>query len=120
MLYNQDEYQLFRDELNGGSIGTIWSAMRADNFDKIHLSFDEKKEYFFELLQKLLEEGIIKLANRSVFLDGTIEEQIARYKLAFPKTEAEWKARGEDLWFYEEDCPGGVVWVHDSGYLDWT
>ena len=67
-----------------------------------------------------MQEGRIKNGKHGQLLEGTIEEQIARYKLAFPKTEGEWRARGEDLWFYEEDCPGGVVWVHESGYLDWT
>ncbi|MBC4040336.1 DUF596 domain-containing protein [Klebsiella pneumoniae] len=32
----------------------------------------------------------------------------------------EWETRGEHLWFYEDDCPGGIVWIHDSGYEDWT
>lgn len=60
------------------------------------------------------------LGKHGKFLEGSIEDQIARYQLAFPKTEDDWKARGEDIWFYEEYCPGGVVWVHESGYLDWT
>ncbi|WP_145594086.1 DUF596 domain-containing protein [Yersinia aleksiciae] len=120
MLYSHDEYKLFQDELEGGSIGTLWSAMRADNFGKDDLSFNDKKAYFFELLQRLMQDGKIKLAKHGVFLGGTIEEQIARYKAAFPKTEQEWKARAEDVWFFDEDCPGGIVWVHDNGDLDWT
>ena len=32
MLYSDDEYKLFAEELEGSSMGTVWSAMRADNF----------------------------------------------------------------------------------------
>ncbi|CAI0776510.1 Uncharacterised protein [Serratia proteamaculans] len=34
MLYSDEEYKVFSDELEGTSIGTVWSAMRADNFEK--------------------------------------------------------------------------------------
>ncbi|CNK13666.1 Uncharacterized protein conserved in bacteria [Yersinia mollaretii] len=117
MLYSHDEYKLFQDELEGGSIGTLWSAMRADNFGKDDLSFNDKKAYFFELLQRLMQDGKIKLAKHGVFLDGTIEEQIARYKAAFPDNEDKLV---HGLWFTFDESPGGIVWVHDNGDLDWT
>ncbi|MDE4643036.1 DUF596 domain-containing protein, partial [Klebsiella variicola] len=24
------------------------------------------------------------------------------------------------FWFLTEKCPGGIVWIHDNGYEDWT
>ncbi|HGM6672371.1 TPA: DUF596 domain-containing protein [Serratia marcescens] len=26
----------------------------------------------------------------------------------------------DGFWFLTEECPGGIVWIHDSGYEDWT
>lgn len=46
MLYSDEEYKLFSDELEGTSIGTVWSAMRADNFEKAAMSYEEKKLIF--------------------------------------------------------------------------
>ncbi len=42
MLYNDEEYKLFSYELEGTSIGTVWSAMRADNFEKAVMSYEER------------------------------------------------------------------------------
>ncbi|MFC3393737.1 DUF596 domain-containing protein [Brenneria rubrifaciens] len=67
-----------------------------------------------------MDRGWLKLANHGVFLEGTIKEQIARFKDAFPKTEEEWKAKHKEVWFFLDECPGGAVWVLDDGYLDWT
>ncbi|MGN7974808.1 hypothetical protein HL670_01149 [Serratia plymuthica] len=120
MLYSDDKYKLFSEELEGSSIGTVWSAMRADNFDRETLSYEEKVAYFLEIIQLLMKDGKIKLGKHGQFLEGNIEDQVTRYKAAFPKTEEEWKAKNEDIWFYHEDCPGGIVWIHDSGYEDWT
>ncbi|AJZ89597.1 hypothetical protein VW41_11415 [Klebsiella michiganensis] len=120
MLYNDEEYKLFSEELEGCSIGTVWSAMRADNFNMETMNHDEKSAYFFELLKRLMEEGKIKFGKHGEFLQGSIEDQIALFKTAFPKTENEWKAKIEDIWFYEEECPGGIVWIHENGHEDWT
>ncbi|MEB7600594.1 DUF596 domain-containing protein [Raoultella terrigena] len=24
------------------------------------------------------------------------------------------------MWFTFEECPGGIVWIHENGYEDWT
>ncbi|MGE0970614.1 DUF596 domain-containing protein [Klebsiella sp. WOUb02] len=84
------------------------------------MTYEERKSYFFELLGRFLDEGKIRIGKHGKFLDGSIDEQISRYKIAFPKTEDEWKKKNEEIWFYEEDCPGGIVWIHENGYEDWT
>ncbi|HGE8283597.1 TPA: DUF596 domain-containing protein [Serratia marcescens] len=119
MLYSDEQYKLFREELDGASIGTVWSAMRADNFDRNTLSYEEKKNYFFDLIHHLMAEGRVRLGKHGQFLEGDIEEQVTHYKAVFPKTEEEWE-KNEDIWFYEEECPGGLVWIHEDGYQDWT
>ncbi|QJW54290.1 hypothetical protein HL670_01158 [Serratia plymuthica] len=45
MLYSDEEYELFSQELDGSSIGTIWSAMIPENFNG-KISYDEKKDIF--------------------------------------------------------------------------
>lgn len=91
MLYSDEQYKLFREELDGASIGTVWSAMRADNFDRNTLSYEEKKNYFFDLIHHLMAEGRVRLGKHGQFLEGDIEEQVTHYKAVFPKTEEEWK-----------------------------
>ncbi|WP_145577612.1 DUF596 domain-containing protein [Yersinia mollaretii] len=120
MYIGNDEYIEYKNALEGHSIGALWYVTPPDEYCGKEFTFEQRKDFFFMLLHLLMQDGRIKLAKHGVFLDGTIEEQIARYKAAFPKTEQEWKARAEDVWFFDEDCPGGIVWVHDNGYLDWT
>ena len=120
MNIDNNEYVEYRDALEGGSITTVWSVSPPDEFVDKEFTFLLRKEFFLLFLQLLMQEGKIKIGKHGKLLEGTIEDQIAVYRLVFPKTEDEWKARGEDLWFYEEDCPGGIVWVSESGYLDWT
>nr|WP_255523039.1 DUF596 domain-containing protein [Xenorhabdus sp. PB62.4] len=91
--------------------------MTAGNLGKAYLSFEERQGYFFEFLERLLKDGKIKLAKHGVFLEGTIDEQLARLRAAFPETEEELY---NGLWFVFEECPGGIVWVSDNGELYWT
>lgn len=121
MLFNDKEYKLFTEELEGSSVGTIWSAMRPDNFHKEELSYEERKEYFLEFIQRLMQEDKIKLATRGKFLEGCIDDQVILYRDTFPKTQEEMDDGAFDgFWFLTEKCPGGIVWVHENGYLDWT
>lgn len=121
MLYSDEQYKLFSHELEGDSVGTMWSAMIAENFEKAAMSYDEKKEYFLELLHRLMQDGKIKLANKDKFLEGSVAEQIALYRENFPKNQEEMDAYDIDgFWFLTEKCPGGIVWIHESGYEDWT
>ncbi|MBH1929736.1 DUF596 domain-containing protein [Serratia rubidaea] len=121
MLYSEEEYKLFRDELEGSSIGTLWSAMRGDNFGKKDFSYEDKCDYFLELLHRLLLEGKVKLGNHGEFLHGSVEEQILLFRKRFPNTQDEMDAGAFDgCWFLTEKCPGGIVWIHENGYQDWT
>lgn len=108
--------------LEGMSIGALWEVSCPDeDIWNDGFPFEEKKEYFFAFLQRLLEDGKIKLASRGKFLEGSIAEQIALYRQKFPKYQEEMDAGAFDgFWFLTEKCPGGIVWIHESGYEDWT
>ncbi|MBK5144773.1 DUF596 domain-containing protein [Budviciaceae bacterium BWR-B9] len=79
--------------------------------------FLKRKAIFFWFLEKLLKAGRIKLAKHGSFLKGTVSEQVKCFKLSFPKTEEEIE---NGLWFFDESCPGGAVWILEDGYLEWT
>ncbi|WP_175413709.1 DUF596 domain-containing protein [Brenneria rubrifaciens] len=120
-MISEELYQERARALEGMSLAAVWDVCcpNADIWNN-KFPFEERKAFFFEFLQRLMEDGKVRLAKHDKFLEGSIEEQIERYKQAFPKTEEEWKAKNEDVWFFLEECPGGAVWVLDDGYLDWT
>ncbi|PHM63330.1 DUF596 domain-containing protein [Xenorhabdus ishibashii] len=117
MLFSVSQYKLFLEALEGSSPGTVWSAMSAKNFGKPDFSYKDKQDYFLEFLELLLKNGRIKLAKHGEFLAGTIDEQLTRFRVAFPETEEELY---DGLWFVFEECPGGIVWILESGELYWT
>ncbi|EOA1953219.1 DUF596 domain-containing protein, partial [Escherichia coli] len=49
--------------------------------------------------------------------EGSVEEQVERFRQAFPKTEEEME---DGIWFFDESCPGGAVWGLEDGSLEWT
>ncbi|MGX9867181.1 DUF596 domain-containing protein [Enterobacter mori] len=80
-------------------------------------SFDDRREIFLWALTRLLKEGRLRLAKHGQFLDGTIEEQVELFREALPRTEAE---LDDGIWFFDEECPAGAVWVEPDGSLYWT
>lgn len=46
MLYSDKEYELFSQELDGSSVGTIWSAMIPENFNGKKYRMMKKKDIF--------------------------------------------------------------------------
>lgn len=47
--------------------------------------------------------------------------QIIHYPSVFPKDQKEMEDCAFDgFWFLTDKCPGGVVWIHENGYEDWT
>ena len=117
MLYNKEKYNLLAQAFEDSSISTIWSAIVSENFEDIELSYEERIDIFLKLIKCLLSEGRVKLGKHDKFLDGTIEEQIERYRKALPTCEEDLYS---GLWFTFEECPGGIVWIHGDGYEYWT
>lgn len=106
MLYNKENYDLLAQKLEDSSISTIWSAIVSENFEGIELSYEDRIDIFLKLIKYLISEGRVKLGKHDKFLDGTIEEQIGRYRKALPTCE---EGLYSGLWFTFEECPGGIV-----------
>lgn len=111
-------YEERAQSLEGMSIMALWGvSCPNDQIWNDEFPFEEKRNYFFSFLREFMERGKIKLANHGEFLDGTIDEQINLFINAFPENE---EGLVHGLWFTFDECPGGIVWVHENGYLDWT
>ncbi|KAB1496636.1 DUF596 domain-containing protein [Serratia proteamaculans] len=68
-----------------------------------------------------MQDGKINLASRGEFWEGSVADQITLYCENFPENQEEMDADAFDgFWFLTEECPAGIVWIHDSGYEDWT
>jgi len=98
----------------GQELPAFWAYLRADFVD-----FGDRREAFLWILRRLLEEQRVELVNLQTHeaLAGTIDQQIIRFKAAFPKNEEE---MNNGIWFFTEACPGGAAWrpsatVNSSG-----
>lgn len=100
------------DYIQDHALSWLWSPA-----ERVGSDFDEQRELFLWLIERLLREGRIKLHKNGVFLESSIEEQVDLFRRAFPISEA---ASGyEDFywWFFDDECPAGVAWRQpDGGY----
>lgn len=92
------------------SLRGIWSQLGYDLPE-----FSERKELFLHVLDRLLREERIKLHKNGVFLQGKIEDQVARFRRAFPQTAAASGYEDFGWWFFDDDCPAGVAWRTPAG-----
>ena len=109
---------------NGRALDVLWDAWQGSETQ----SFDQRRDIFLWILERLLKEGRIKLHKNGAFLESPIEVQIASFKQAFPKNEkdahqtafntAEPQCRPSTaigLWYFLDDCPAGVAWKQEDG-----
>lgn len=101
----------------GRNLGTVFSYSEPAEPPPADFTFSDRKKIFLWVLECLLKEGRIKLAKNGKFLEGTVEEQLERFRQALPKTEEEME---DGIWFFDESCPGGAVWVLKDGSFEWT
>lgn len=113
---SEKEYQELADAAQGQTLDSVlcYSAPEQIPAD---FAFEDRKEIFLWALSRLLNDGRIKLAKHGKFLTGSVEVQVERFRKALPKTEAE---MDDGLWFFDDRCPGGVVWVLPNGSLEWA
>ena len=102
---SEREYKELTDAAEGQTLDAILCYSVPD-IHPAEFSFADRREIFFWALTRLLKEGRIKLA-----------KQVERFRQAFPKTEEEME---DGIWFFDESCPGGAVWVLEDGSLEWT
>lgn len=116
-MLTDKEYKETADAAECQALSGLWNYSIPDNVDPKNFTFEQRKGIFFYLLERLLNDGRIKLAKNGVFLTGSTNEQIDSFRKAFPKNEDEME---DDLWFFDEKCPGGAVWVLHDGSFEWT
>ncbi|WP_080172155.1 DUF596 domain-containing protein [Salmonella enterica] len=116
-MLTEYEYRETADASEMQALSGLWAYSIPDHVDSAVFSFDERKKLFFWIFERLLKEGRIKLAKHGKFLEGSVDEQVERFRQAFPKTEEEME---DGIWFFDESCPGGAVWVLEDGSLEWT
>ena len=116
-MLTENEYRETADASEMQALRGLWAYSIPDHVDSAVFSFDERKKLFFWIFERLLKEGRIKLAKHGKFLEGSVDEQVERFRQAFPKTEEEME---DGIWFFDESCPGGAVWVLEDGSLEWT
>ncbi len=105
------DYAGLNEALKGRNLQALWWATEAFSADYV-----SRVEVFFSVLERLLREKI-RLAKHGNFLEGSVDEQVERFRRAFPLTEPEME---DGIWFFDEACPGGAVWVLEDGSLEWT
>lgn len=120
MKITNEEYLEYKNALEGHSMNAIWHVTPPECYGG-ELNFNQRKTFFFQLLQMLLDDGKIRLASHGRYLQGSATEQISLFKKKFPKNQEEMEEGAFDgFWFLTEQCPGGIVWIHENGYEDWT
>ncbi|WEJ90906.1 MAG: DUF596 domain-containing protein [Klebsiella huaxiensis] len=110
------EYKELADAAEGQTLEAILFYAIPDDIPA-GFSFEDRKEIFLWSLEKLLSDGRLKLAKHGQFLRGSTEQQVDLFRKALPKSE---KEINDGLWFFDEDCPGGAVWVLSDGSLQWS
>ncbi|TNV90307.1 DUF596 domain-containing protein, partial [Xylella fastidiosa] len=76
-------------------------------------SFEERKKDFLFLVEKLLDEGKLKLGNRKteLIIDGTTAELVEMFRKSFPASDEEML---EGAWLVAEECPAVAVWLFEG------
>ncbi|KQH72836.1 DUF596 domain-containing protein [Xylella fastidiosa subsp. sandyi] len=92
-------------------------------------SFEERKNDFFFLVGKLLDDERLKICNtKGEFINGTTEELVEMFRSSFPASDEQIDIEGAPgLWFVLKNaCPFLAVWVfkgegeNGEDYYEWT
>lgn len=102
----------------GLSMGVIWQHMAVE-LSGVSVDYKKRAETFFSLVEWLMSEGHLKLAHDGVFLQGSIQDQLAALKGTWPDNPGEDDLDGFGFWFLTE-APAGAVWIDSDGTEFWT
>ncbi|WP_175239579.1 DUF596 domain-containing protein [Achromobacter deleyi] len=106
------------DSSRGLSMAAIWQHLGVAVGGPT-VPYEVRVTYFFEILDKLLREGLIKFARNDVCLSGDINSQIEEIRQALPCNPDEDDLDGFGCWFLIS-APAGVVWIFENGFEQWT
>lgn len=122
MMKNINEiYSLVINSSYGLSMGAIWQHISVECAE-LPDNYSFRKETFFAILTRLLNEKKIKLAANGLFLSGTIEQQVHILESAWPPYPNDDEDDDLDeygMWFLVK-APAGVVWLAPDGKELWT
>lgn len=116
-----DIYSSIIKSCYGLSLGTLWQHISVECAD-VPDNYSFRKEVFFVILNRLLNEKKIKLAENGVFVSGTVEQQIQLLQAAWPLSPSEDEDDDLDeygMWFLVK-APAGIVWLTPDGKELWT
>ena len=117
-MNDEELYNEFIEYNFGFSIGGIWDFV-CDTYSEE--SYKERIARFSFTLNKAMDSGILKLADEGIFLEGSINEQVQRFKENFPEKEEEMYEFSFGLDVYGKLwAPGGGVWICENGKKIWT
>lgn len=101
----------------GYSMGSLWQSLNVD-VSTLDVSFEARTELFFVFLHEQMSEGAMRLALDGVFLGGSIDEQLAQLKEAWPSADS--GSEDEMYFWFLAEAPAGVVWIDPDGTETWA
>jgi hypothetical protein len=105
-MISQERYEFIVAHVTDMELDALWAYVVDDG-----KMFTERRDIFFYVLEKMLNEGRIKLVTlwTGTSLSGSVSEQLKLYRHAFPKNDVE---MDHGLWFLKKElCPGGARWI---------
>lgn len=104
-MISQQRYEFVTDRIEDMELDALWLYTEDDAEN-----FEERREVFFFILKRLLEEGRVKLLEvwAGPEWPGSIGEQIERLWQVFPQDEGTME---DGKWFFKA-CPVGSAWQH--------
>ena len=113
MMSDDELYSDVIESCFGFSIDGIWEDLL---YNHTYLMYKDRIEKFIFIIEKAMENGILKLAKDGVFLKGSIKDQVELFKKSFPKEES----KISDIMFCLDSdnnfwTPGGGVWIRKDG-----
>ena len=101
-----DEIALYNEDME---LDKIWGDICNPKICSHLINFNDRREAFLWVIKRLMEQGKIKLIGMKTDLplEGTVKEQIERFRQAFPNSDEEME---DGLWFFYDACPAGCDW----------
>ena len=108
-------YHALFPKIAEGNLVDFWLATHYDASGadvESSIAFDQRREAFLWILERLLKEGRIKLHKNGVFLESSIEDQIETFRHAWPNSDKPYPNHPDAdfyLWFFDSKCPAGIA-----------
>ena len=107
----ESDYQTVTYFGNGRALDVLWDAWQGSETQ----SFDQRRDIFLWILERLLKEGSVKLHKNGMLIESPIEEQIEAFKRALPISINDSGYEDFYWWFFDSECPAGIAWRREDG-----